>query len=197
MESSFAVDFIIHPRESGGYSPKADAEGESLPVRCVLIPATLMDYRRITCPFGAERERCHRGWLVRASSLPATGSMAPSRSLPRLASRPTGSCFAQGEAAACCCRRDGPDGLLPLEFGFRFPGDEYPASERAASMALLERFELPSLRQLIDKGASVTVWMHRPDGGDPARAAPHATDLRLRLHTPLRHDEAGIYGFDL
>lgn len=88
-------------------------------------------------------------------------------------------------------------GELPLEFGFRFAGDEFTGSERAASMALLERFELPSLRRLIDKGASVNVWMHRPGGGDPARVDPHATDLRLRLRTPLRHDEAGIYGFDL
>ena len=64
-------------------------------------------------------------------------------------------------------------------------------------MALLERFELPSFRQLIDKGASVNVWMHRPGGGDPEGVDPHATDLRLRLRTPLRHDEAGIYGFDL
>lgn len=94
--------------------------------------------------------------------------------------------------------RDGTDlGELPLEFGFRFPGDEYAGSERAKSMALLERFELPSLRQLIDKGASVRVWMHPLGGGDPEEVDPRATDLRLRLRTPLRHDEAGIYGFDL
>jgi TIR domain len=94
--------------------------------------------------------------------------------------------------------RDGTDlGELPLEFGFRFPGDEYTGSERARTMALLERFELPSLRQLIDKGASVNVWMHPPGGGDPEGVDPHSTDLRLRLWAPLRHDEAGIDGFEL
>lgn len=94
--------------------------------------------------------------------------------------------------------RDGTDlGELPLEFGFRFPCDEYTGAERATSMALLERFELPSLRQLTDKGASVNVWMHPREGGDPKELDPRATDLRLRLRTPLRHDEAGIYGFDL
>jgi hypothetical protein len=93
--------------------------------------------------------------------------------------------------------RDGTDlGELPLELKFRFPADEYTGSERAASMALLQRFELPSLRQLIDKGASVKVWMHA-GGGDPQQVDPSATDLRLQLQTPLRHDETGIYGFDL
>lgn len=93
---------------------------------------------------------------------------------------------------------DGTDlGELPLQFGFRFPGDEYTGAERATSMALLKRFELPSLRQLIDKDASVKVWMHPPGGGDPEAVDPRATDLRLRLCAPLRHDEAGIYGFDL
>ena len=93
---------------------------------------------------------------------------------------------------------DGTDlGELPLEFGFRLPDDEYTGSERATSMALLERFELPSLRQLIDKGAAVKVWMHPSGSGEPEEVDPQATDLRLQLRTPLRHDEAGIYGFDL
>jgi hypothetical protein len=94
--------------------------------------------------------------------------------------------------------RDGTDlGERPLEFGFRFPGDEYTGTERATTMALLERFELPSLRQLIDKGASLHVWMHPAGGGNPEKVYPASTDLRLRLRAPLRHDEAGIYGFDL
>lgn len=103
-----------------------------------------------------------------------------------------------GRSLTAVGSRDGTDlGERPLEFGFRFPGDEYTGSERVTSMALLERFELPSLRQLIDKGASVTVWVHRPGSSDPERVDPRATDLRLRLRTPLRHDEAGIWGFDL
>ncbi len=93
---------------------------------------------------------------------------------------------------------DGTDlGELPVNFGFQFPGDEYTGSERATSTALLERFELPSLRQLIDKGASVKVWIHPSGGGDPEEVDPRATDLRLRLSVPLRHDKVGIYGFDL
>jgi len=93
---------------------------------------------------------------------------------------------------------DGTDlGELPLEFVFQLPGDEYTGGERATTMALLERFELPSLRQLIDKGASVNVWMHPAGGGDPEEVDPRSTDLRLRLRVPLRHDEAGIAGFDL
>jgi hypothetical protein len=103
-----------------------------------------------------------------------------------------------GRTLTAVSSRDGTDlGELPLSFGFRLPGDEYTGSERATTMALLERFELPSLRQLTDKGASVKVWTHPPGGGDPKGVDPRSTDLRLRLWAPLRHDEAGIYGFDL
>jgi hypothetical protein len=64
-------------------------------------------------------------------------------------------------------------------------------------MALLERFELPSLRQLIDARSTVTVWQHSSDGGQSQRVDPAQTDLRLRLEAPLRHDETGLFGFRL
>jgi hypothetical protein len=103
-----------------------------------------------------------------------------------------------GRTLTAISRRDGTDlGERPLEFGFELPADEYTGTERARTMALLERFELPSLRQLIDKRSSVNVWMHPVGGGDPQEVDPASTDLRLRLRAPLRHDEAGIFGFDL
>jgi hypothetical protein len=95
-------------------------------------------------------------------------------------------------------RHDGTDlGELPLEFEFRLPGNEFTGSERARTMALLERFELPSLRQLIDKRASVNVWVHPPGGGDAEEVGARSTDLRVRVWVPLRHDDVGISGFDL
>jgi hypothetical protein len=106
--------------------------------------------------------------------------------------------FWAGRTMTAAGSHDGTDlGELPLEFGFQFPGDEYTGSERATTMALLERFELPSLRQLIDKGTAVNVWMHPAGDGAPQAVDPRSTDLRLRLSAPLRHDEDGIYGFDL
>ena len=93
---------------------------------------------------------------------------------------------------------DGTDlGELPLEFGFQLPGDEYTGSERATTMTLLERFELPSLRQLIDKDATVNVWIHPAGDRAPQPVDLRSTDLRLRLSAPLRRDKDGIYGFDL
>jgi TIR domain len=92
---------------------------------------------------------------------------------------------------------DGTDlGERPLEFPFELSGDEFTGEERATTMALLTRFELPCLRKLVDGGASVTVWLHPPNGA-PERVEPATTDLRLRLEVPLRADEAGIYGFRL
>jgi TIR domain len=94
--------------------------------------------------------------------------------------------------------QDGTDlGERPLELPFELPGDEYTGEERATTMALLTRFELPPLRKLIDGGASVAVWLHPPSDGQPERVDPATTDLRLRLEVPLRVDEAGIYGFRL
>lgn len=93
---------------------------------------------------------------------------------------------------------DGTDlGERPLELAFELPGDEYTGEERATTMALLTRFELPSLRKLVDSGARVTVWLHPPSDDQPEQVDPATTDLRLRLDVPLRADEAGIYGFRL
>jgi hypothetical protein len=94
--------------------------------------------------------------------------------------------------------QDGTDlGERPLELQFELPGDKYTGEERARTMALLTRFELPPVRKLIDGGASVAVWQHPPSDGQPERVDPATTDLRLRLEVPLRVDEAGIYGFRL
>jgi hypothetical protein len=93
---------------------------------------------------------------------------------------------------------DGTDlGELPLQVGFDLQGDEYTATERAATMALLERFELPSLRELIDARSTVTVWQHPRESGEPRRIDPAQTDLRLRLEVPLRNHETGLYGLRL
>lgn len=88
-------------------------------------------------------------------------------------------------------------GELPLDFTFEFPGDDYTGEERAATMALLTRFELPSLRELIDRRSTVEVWLHPPGGAESRRVDPAATDLHLRLEVPLRRDKAGIFGFRL
>lgn len=103
-----------------------------------------------------------------------------------------------GRTLTAVSHLDGTDlGEHPLEFGFRFSVDEYTGSERASTMVLLERFELPSLRQLIDKGASVHIWRHPQGDDNPDRVDLSATDLGLQLLVPLRHDKTGIYGFEL
>ena len=43
----------------------------------------------------------------------------------------------------------------PLRLPFSLPGDEYTGQERARTMVLLERYELPFLRKLIDQGSTV------------------------------------------
>jgi hypothetical protein len=102
-----------------------------------------------------------------------------------------------GRRLTAASAEDGTDlGEMPLTFPFELAGDEFTGEERATTMALLTRFELPCLRKLVDGGGSVTVWLHPPNGA-PERVEPATTDLRLRLEVPLRADEAGIYGFRL
>jgi hypothetical protein len=43
----------------------------------------------------------------------------------------------------------------PVELTFDLPGDEFTGEERVRTGALLERFELPSLRELVDRDASI------------------------------------------
>jgi hypothetical protein len=94
--------------------------------------------------------------------------------------------------------QDGTDlGELPLKFPFKLPGDEYTGQERATTMALLTRFELPSLQELVDRRSRVEVWLHPADDAPSQRVDPATTDLRLRLEAPLRQDDAGIFGFRL
>jgi hypothetical protein len=93
---------------------------------------------------------------------------------------------------------DGTDlGELPLQFSFELPGDEYRGDERGRTMALLERFELPSLRKLIDSGSHIDVWVHASGDEAAERVEPASTDLALRLEVPLRHDQAGIFGYTM
>jgi hypothetical protein len=94
--------------------------------------------------------------------------------------------------------RDGTDlGEMPLQITFDLPGDEYTGEERGTTMALLERFELPSLRSLVDAQSDVTVWQHPREEGEPRRIDPAQSDLRLRIEVPLRHDDTGLFGFRL
>jgi hypothetical protein len=94
--------------------------------------------------------------------------------------------------------QDGTDlGEQPLAFTFSLAGDEYTGEERATTTALLTRFELPSLRELVDRQSTVDVWLHHPGDAAPERVDPAVTDLRLRLEAPLRQDEMGIHGFRL
>jgi hypothetical protein len=103
-----------------------------------------------------------------------------------------------GRTVLAVISRDGTDlGERPTQVRFSLLGDDYTGAERAHTMALLERFELPSLRQLIDARSTVTVWRHSSDGGQSQRVDPAQTDLRLRLEAPLRHDETGLFGFRL
>ncbi|WP_250008143.1 toll/interleukin-1 receptor domain-containing protein [Actinoplanes sp. M2I2] len=88
-------------------------------------------------------------------------------------------------------------GETPLKLPFRLAGDEYTGDERRATMALLERFELPSLRHLVDSRSTVTVWRHPREAGEPERVDPDRSGLRLRLEVPLRVDDTGLYGFRL
>jgi len=94
--------------------------------------------------------------------------------------------------------KDGTDlGEQPLELPFTLSGDEYKGEERATTMALLTRFELPCLRALVDRRSTVDVWLHYSGGAPAERVDPAATDLRLRLEAPFRQDELGIHGFRL
>jgi hypothetical protein len=103
-----------------------------------------------------------------------------------------------GRVLTATAVQDGTDlGELPLKFPFKLPGDEYTGQERATTMALLTRFELPSLQELVDKRSRVEVWLHPADDAPSQHVDRATTDLRLRLEAPLRHDEAGIFGFRL
>ena len=103
-----------------------------------------------------------------------------------------------GRVVTATAVRDGTDlGEQPLEFSFPLAGDEYTGEERATTMALLTRFELPSLRELVDRRSTVDVWLHYPDDAPAERVDPAMTDLRLRLEAPLRQDELGLQGFRL
>ena len=88
-------------------------------------------------------------------------------------------------------------GETPLTLTFELAGDEFTGMERRGTMALLERFELPSLRRLVDARSTVTVGRHPREAGVPERVDPDLTDLRVRLEVPLRHDQTGLYGFRL
>jgi hypothetical protein len=77
---------------------------------------------------------------------------------------------------------DGTDlGELPIEFRVELDGSEFTGEERASTMLLAERFELPSIRDLIEKRSEVVLWRHEP--GNPAVAVdPHTIDIEMRLY---------------
>lgn len=103
-----------------------------------------------------------------------------------------------GRELVASASQDGTNlGEHAMEFSVRLPGDEYTGLERAGTMILLERFELPSLREMIDQRSEISVWWHPPGDGEPQLIDPARTDLRVRLEVPLRIDRDGIYGFRL
>lgn len=87
-------------------------------------------------------------------------------------------------------------GERPVALHFSLPGDELSSDERGrAGFSLVSRFELPSLRELIDGNSEILVWTRSPGGGEPEPVDPDATDLRLRVEVSLNHDRTGLYGF--
>jgi hypothetical protein len=83
---------------------------------------------------------------------------------------------------------DGSDlGERPTGFGITLDGSEVTGAERATSMQLVTTFELPSLRQLVDKGSHIDLWLHRREA-EPVRIDPATTDLDLRLDARVAHD---------
>jgi hypothetical protein len=122
----------------------------------------------------------------------------PSDFDPRMGTRVDACLRWAGRTVPGALTLDGTDlGELPVELTFDLPGDEFTGDERVRTWALLERFELPSLRELIDRDASIEVRRFSREGTDGECVDPAATDLRLRLEVPLRHDKAGIFGFRL
>lgn len=72
-------------------------------------------------------------------------------------------------------------GEHPIEFRTELDGSEFTGQERAATMLLAERFELPSIRDLMEKRSEVL--LRRLEPGKPAtRVDPLSTDIEMRLY---------------
>jgi hypothetical protein len=77
---------------------------------------------------------------------------------------------------------DGTDlGELPIEFNVELDGSEFTGEERASTMLLAERFELPSIRGLMEKRSAVDLWKRAGDEPE-VRVDPHTTDIEMRVY---------------
>jgi hypothetical protein len=82
---------------------------------------------------------------------------------------------------------DGTDlGELPLAFSVSLDGED-PGTDRVTSGQLVERFELPPLRWLVDNGSRITLW-RRTRNSEPVALDRRATDLEIALHARVDHD---------
>jgi hypothetical protein len=99
-------------------------------------------------------------------------------------------CWA-GRTLVLNAQTDGTDlGEQPLAFSLVLDGSEISGTERAGSMQLVRTFELPSLRQLVDKHSRISLWLHPPEGPS-VEIAPTSTDLDVRLMARVPHDAIG------
>jgi hypothetical protein len=68
----------------------------------------------------------------------------------------------------------------PLDLSVTLDGEPYKPAPKGGPTYVAERFEIPPLSVLIDKGSSVTLWRTRP-GSKPERVDPRTTDIDMRL----------------
>jgi tetratricopeptide (TPR) repeat protein len=80
---------------------------------------------------------------------------------------------------------DGTDmGELPLRFAIELDGSEFTGEERAGTMRIAERFELPAIRHLMEKRSAVTLWRNEPEK-PPVAVDPRTTDIEMRLYATI------------
>jgi tetratricopeptide (TPR) repeat protein len=80
---------------------------------------------------------------------------------------------------------DGTDmGELPVQFAIELDGSEFTGEERAGTMLIAERFELPVISALMKKRSTVTFWRHTT-GQPPVAVDPRATDIEMRLYATI------------
>jgi len=80
-------------------------------------------------------------------------------------------------------------GERPLEFTIEFDGSEFTGEERAKTMLIAERYELPSIKELINKGSEIILWKFLPDK-DEIAVDSYTTDIDMRLYASF--DKSGV-----
>ncbi|MER2509465.1 MAG: toll/interleukin-1 receptor domain-containing protein [Amaricoccus sp.] len=80
-------------------------------------------------------------------------------------------------------------GELPIEFPIELDGSVFTGEERANTMLLADRFELPPIRELIDKRSKAALLRHRP-GNLAVTVDPHTIDIEVRLYASF--DTSGL-----